>query len=129
MVGRMAKAADCTYWGMFGLMALLVVGASRKSGFLARFPLLVPAAMPLLFLAIFAGWLWWYGHNLNDLGAFTLKPFMPTVFGDGKVAQFTTKSYPHVGFGVMLLFSGLIAAAGLLRLNRDAAGPGGAEGG
>jgi len=27
---------------------------------------------------------------------------MPTVFGDGKVAQFTTHSYPAVGFFVLL---------------------------
>jgi hypothetical protein len=27
---------------------------------------------------------------------------MPTVFGDGKVAQFTTHSYPTIGFFVLL---------------------------
>ena len=54
-------------------------------------------------------------HNLNDMGAFTTKPFMPTVFGDGKVAQFSTHSYPHVGFGLMLLLSVVLALVALLR--------------
>jgi hypothetical protein len=27
---------------------------------------------------------------------------MPTVFGDGKIAQFTTHSYPEIGFYCLL---------------------------
>ena len=49
------------------------------------------------------------------MGAFTLKPFMPTVFGDGKVAQFTTHSYPHYGFGLMVASSLLLLLAALIR--------------
>jgi hypothetical protein len=49
------------------------------------------------------------------MGAFTVKPFMPTVFGDGKVAQFSTHSYPYWGFGLMLLSSLVLALAALLR--------------
>jgi hypothetical protein len=30
---------------------------------------------------------------------------MPTVFGDGKVAQFTTHSYPHTGFYILIAIS------------------------
>ena len=77
--------------------------------------ILVPIALPLFFVIDYAGWLWWYGHNLNDMGAFTVKPFMPTVFGDGKVAQFSTHSYPYIGFGLMLLLSAVLAVAALLR--------------
>jgi len=77
--------------------------------------LIIPILLPLFFVLEYAGWLWWFGHNLNEMGAFTLKPFMPTVFGDGKVAQFTTHSYPHYGFGLMLLSSVLLILAGLLR--------------
>jgi len=36
---------------------------------------------------------------------------MPTVFGDGKVAQFTTHSYPYTGFGLMLAFSVMLIIA------------------
>ena len=39
------------------------------------------------------------------LGAFTVKPFMPTVFGEGKVAQFSTYSYPHWGYGLLMVTS------------------------
>ena len=49
------------------------------------------------------------------MGAFTLKPFMPTVFGQGKVAQFSTHSYPHRGFLLMLAISALLTLALLLR--------------
>jgi len=63
----------------------------------------------------YSGWLWWYGHTLNDMGAFSVKPFMPTVFGNGKVAQFTTHSYPDIGFGLMMLSSFMLAAAALIR--------------
>jgi hypothetical protein len=118
MVKKMTATAERVFWSVFGLMAIFLAGASRTSGVLRGLPLAVAAVMPLLFLAIYAGWLWWYGHHLNDMGAFTLKPFMPTVFGEGKVAQFTTRSYPHVGFGLMVLSSALIATAGLLRPNR-----------
>ena len=50
----------------------------------------------------YAGWLWFFGHNLHPWGAFTVKPFMPTVFGDGKVAQFSTYSYPYWGYALLL---------------------------
>jgi hypothetical protein len=52
---------------------------------------------------------------MNTMGAFTVKPFMPTVFGDGKIAQFGTHSDPYWGFGLMLLLSVVLAAASLLR--------------
>lgn len=115
MVAGMTKAADRVFWGLCILMLVFAVCATRPSGMLRSVPILVSVTMPALFLAIYAGWLWWYGHNLNDMGAFTLKAFMPTVFGQGKVAQFTTYSYPHIGFGLMVLFSVLAALGGKLR--------------
>lgn len=63
---------------------------------------IIPALMPVFFLASYGGWLYYFGHNLHEMGAFTVKPFMPTIFGDGKVAQFTTHSYPHIGFFLIL---------------------------
>lgn len=59
---------------------------------------LTAALLPGIFLGFYAYWLYWFGHNMHDYGAFKIKPFMPTVFGDGKVAQFTTHSYPDAGF-------------------------------
>ncbi len=60
--------------------------------------LAIPAiSAPVVFIADFTFWLWWFGHNLKDWAAFTVKPFMPTVLGEGLVAQFSTYSYPHYG--------------------------------
>jgi hypothetical protein len=75
-------------------------------------------ALPVGFLVDFAGWLWWFGHNLHDWAAFTVKPFMPTVLGEGKVAQFSTYSYPHYGFALSVGGS-LCLALALLRRRRE----------
>lgn len=68
-----------------------------------NYVMLVPASLPILFIADYSYWLYWFGHNLHDWGAFKIKPFMPTVFGDGKIAQFTTHSYPTIGFYMIVL--------------------------
>jgi hypothetical protein len=115
MVKGMSVAAHVVFWGLLGAMALLVWGARRNGGFLYWLLVLVPLALPLFFIIDYSAWLWWYGHRLNDMGAFTVKPFMPTVFGDGKVAQFATHSYPYIGFFLMLGTSALLALAALLR--------------
>ncbi|MDR3346257.1 MAG: cytochrome C [Campylobacteraceae bacterium] len=73
--------------------------------------LVLPALLPVGFLGDFAIWLYWFGHNMQEWGAFKIKPFMPTVFGDGKVAQFTTHSYPSLGFYLLLVISFLCILA------------------
>ena len=74
--------------------------------------LLVPTIIaPVLFMSAFVGWLYWYGHNMQEWGAFKIKPFMPTVLGDGSVAHFTTHSYPTIGFWVMMVMSVLCILA------------------
>ena len=70
-----------------------------------------PIIAPLLFMGAFTGWLYWYGHNMQEWGAFKIKPFMPTVLGDGSVAHFTTHSYPTIGFWVMMVMSVLCILA------------------
>jgi len=67
--------------------------------------MLIPAALPVLFIIDYSYWLYWFGHNLHDWGAFKIKPFMPTVFGDGKIAQFITHSYPTIGFYMLIVIS------------------------
>lgn len=71
--------------------------------------------IPIAFVADYSAWLWWFGHNLNPWGAFTVKPFMPTVFGQGKVAQFFTYSYPHYGFALISAAALCLILALLLR--------------
>jgi hypothetical protein len=76
----------------------------------------VPAILlPVAFMVDFTGWLWWFGHNLHDWAAFTVKPFMPTVLGVGKVAQFHTYAYPHYGSALSVGASLFLLLAVLLR--------------
>jgi hypothetical protein len=111
LVKTMTTAADVIFWLMIAAMIFLVV-VTRKTNSKLYWLLIIPSILlPLFFLIDYSAWLWWYGHTLNDMGAFTVKPFMPTVFGDGKVAQFTTHSYPAIGFGLMILFSALLIVA------------------
>ncbi|MEI6413569.1 MAG: hypothetical protein WCP34_04790 [Pseudomonadota bacterium] len=115
LAARMNTVAHAVFWALIGAMVFLVWGARKNGGLLYWLLVLVPLALPLFFLIDYSAWLWWYGHRLNDMGAFTVKPFMPTVFGDGKVAQFSTHSYPSAGFVLMLATSALLAVAALLR--------------
>ena len=115
MVANMTLAAQVVFWGILAAMILLVWGGRRNGGGFYWLLVLVPMALPLFFLIEYSAWLWWYGHRLNEMGAFTVKPFMPTVFGDGKVAQFATHSYPYIGFFLMLGYSLVLALAALLR--------------
>lgn len=109
-----AAAIHVVYGALVAAMGVLVLGVWRSRLF---YWLLVgvPALLPVFFLLDYAGWLWWFGHTLNDMGAFTVKPFMPTVFGVGKVAQFSTHSYPYWGFGLMVAFGTVLGLAALLR--------------
>ncbi len=67
--------------------------------------MLVPVSLPLVFLGFYTYWLYWFGHNMHQWGAFHIKPFTPTVLGDGKVAQFTTHSFPSFGFWLLVAIS------------------------
>ncbi|MEW8691393.1 MAG: hypothetical protein AB2535_09910 [Candidatus Thiodiazotropha endolucinida] len=118
MVKNLELAIHLVFYAILGAMALVVFGSRRNGGILYWLLILVPIALPVFFVIDYSAWLWWYGHTLNDMGAFSVKPFMPTVFGDGKVAQFTTHSYPYIGFGMMLLTSLILAVAALLRFKQ-----------
>lgn len=115
MVATLKMAINIAFIGLIGAMALLVFGARKNGGALYWLLVLVPMALPVFFIIDYSAWLWWYGHTLNDMGAFSVKPFMPTVFGDGKVAQFSTHSYPDIGFGMMMAVFFLLAVAALIR--------------
>ncbi len=115
MVKGMAVATHAFFGVMVAAMVLLLWGAYKGAGILFWLLILAPLALPLFFIIDYAAWLWWYGHTLNDMGAFTVKPFMPTVFGDGKVAQFSTHSYPYTGFGLMVLLSAVLAVLALVK--------------
>lgn len=96
-------------------MLFIIGGIILKNSVFYWLLLIIPILLPVFFVLEYAGWLWWFGHNLHDMAAFTLKPFMPTVLGDGKVAQFSTHSYPHYGFFLIMLSSLLLIISGLIR--------------
>ncbi|MCW9025622.1 MAG: hypothetical protein OQK73_13190 [Gammaproteobacteria bacterium] len=115
MVNTLRTAIHVVFIAIVAAMIFLVFSTRRNGSLFYWLLVIVPIALPAFFIVEYAAWLWWFGHNLNEMGAFTVKPFMPTVFGQGKVAQFTTHSYPSIGFGLMMLFSVLLAAAALVR--------------
>jgi hypothetical protein len=117
-VAKLELAIHILFAALIGAMLLLLVGARMNGRVLYWLLVLLPMGLPLFFVIDYSAWLWWYGHTLNDMGAFSVKPFMPTVFGDGKVAQFTTHSYPSFGFGLMILFSLLLTIAALMRVKQ-----------
>jgi len=87
------------------LLSLVIIYFIAYNSKLLNYMMLIPVSLPILFIADYSYWLYWFGHNLHDWGAFKIKPFMPTVFGDGKIAQFTTHSYPTIGFYVIVAIS------------------------
>ena len=109
-----ALVTHITIAGLIGTMGVVLWGVARVRGF-ELLLVLVPALLPLFFLITYAGWLWFFGHNLHPWGAFTVKPFMPTVFGEGKVAQFSTYSYPYYGYALLLVVFVCLMLALLLR--------------
>lgn len=102
---------------IFGLIAVMVVvvAATAKLRSFQLLLALVPALLPVFFVITYSGWLWFFGHNLHPWGAFTVKPFMPTVFGEGKVAQFSTFSYPYWGYGLLVIIFVCMMLALLIR--------------
>ncbi len=87
---------------LLGILGLLFVFVPKKK---LSWAAIITAFAPFYFLLIYVYYLYWYGHHLglHGGGAFNgIKPFMPTVFGEGKVAQFTTMSYPYLGFFIGL---------------------------
>jgi len=103
---------------IFAFLALLlvyfIVTPKKKNTIFA----ILPALLPFYFLFLYMYSMYWYGHHL-DLhggGAFAgIKPFMPTIFGHGKVAQFETVAYPYYGFLVDFMIFVLLVFAILFK--------------
>ncbi len=115
LVETMTKAAWGLFWALIIVPPILFFLGSFGPSIFYWLMGIIPALLPVAFVVEYAAWLYWFGHNMSEMGAFTLKPFMPTVFGQGKVAQFTTHSYPHYGFFLMVVFSLIVLFIILLR--------------
>jgi len=82
-----------------GVLALLILAAiyvhSRWAALLALPALLMPA----LFLLDLQYWLANFGQNLDPKAPLSssIKPFIPPVLGEGKIAQFRTVAEPELG--------------------------------
>ncbi len=100
---------------VFVMMIIFIIYKGKFSPLL----MVIPSLIPVGFLAVYSGWLYWYGHNLQEWGMFKVKPFMPTALGDGKVAQFTTHSYPAIGFCLLLIIAVLSILAILARIKEN----------
>lgn len=107
-------ATKISMGGIIAAMVIVLLGVWKIRNF-SLLLVLVPAMLPLFFVLDYAGWLWFFGHNMHPWGAFTVKPFMPTVFGEGKVAQFSTYSYPYYGYAMLMLSSAASLLALLIR--------------
>lgn len=114
MSQTLSTYATATVYSLLALMLIVLIISIVAPKLINYIPLVI-AFIPFYFIADFGGWLWYFGHNLHPWGAFTLKPFMPTVFGEGKVAQFSTFSYPSYGFFFLLVVMVLLLLAFLLR--------------
>ena len=123
LVAKMSIAGQVMFFGILAAMVVLLFGASQGRGPLYWLMGLAPIGLPLFFLIDYSAWLYWFGHNMNEMGAFTVKAFMPTVFGDGKVAQFSTHSYPYWGFGLMIAFAIVVGVVVLIRKSHFASRP------
>lgn len=99
---------------LIAAMVIVVAGVAKFRNFELLLAL-VPGLLPLFFVLEYAGWLWFFGHNMHPWGAFTVKPFMPTVFGEGKVAQFSTYSYPYWGYALLMVVFVCLMLALLMR--------------
>jgi copper chaperone NosL len=101
-MGHLEDAAQIerAYGGwLVGALAMAVVvgllAAGRKLGWLAG---LAGLGFPIGFLADTQYWLYQFGHDLDAKAPVHIKPFTPTLFGEGKVGQFHTIATPDLGF-------------------------------
>jgi hypothetical protein len=95
-------------------LALLLFAAvfihNRSAALLA----LPAVAYPLIFLADLFFWLYRFGHELDPKAALSssIKPFTPTILGQGVVGQFSTVASVQEGFYLAALGS-LVVLMGL----------------
>ena len=100
-----------SHWGV-ALVAVLSAGfviyGGRKAKWLA---VGAAAALPLGFIADTFYWLYRFGHNLSPRAPIDFPSFTPSMFGAGKIGQFSTAAGPAAGFWLTLVALGLVAGA------------------
>ena len=116
-LGRAAQLErQYSEWGIV-LLAVLVGGSLlvfRRGWW--KWVALVPAvAFPVVFIVDMYYWLYRFGHNLSPRAPIDFPSFTPTMFGEGKIGQFTSNAYPGAGFWMSVAAVGVIVASILLQ--------------
>lgn len=92
------------------VLALLIVTAVYVHNRWAAFLALPALLMPAIFLLDLQYWLANFGQNLDPKAPLSssIKPFVPPVLGEGKIAQFSTVAEPGTGLWLAVAASVLI---------------------
>jgi len=96
---------------------IFLVGLLWKNNLFYWLLVIIPILLPVFFILEYAGWQWWINHNLSDWASFSyIPPVNINIFGETVVLDgFVIHSYPHYGFGLMMLSSVLLIFAASLR--------------
>jgi ABC-type polysaccharide/polyol phosphate export permease len=92
------------------VLALLILAAVYVHNRWAALLALPALLMPVIFLADLQYWLANFGQNLDPTAPLSssIKPFVPPVLGEGKIAQFRTVAEPGVGLWLAIAASVVI---------------------
>lgn len=92
------------------VLALLILAAVYIHNRWAALLALPALLMPVIFLADLQYWLANFGQNLDPTAPLSssIKPFVPPVLGEGKIAQFSTVAEPGIGLWLAVAASGVI---------------------
>jgi hypothetical protein len=97
-----------------GTIALLLLAAVFVQNRWAALLALPAVGYPLVFLADLFFWLYRFGHSLDPRAALSssIKPFTPTMLGEGRIGQFRTTAELEEGF-ILAVLGALVVLIGL----------------
>jgi copper chaperone NosL len=98
-------------WLPFAIGGLMLL--SLRAIVLGKMSHLVDVFVLFSYFGLYSLWsfyhrLYTYGHNLDPLAAIKVKPFVPPLFGQKVIANFTVYSYPDIASYALFTFSVLI---------------------
>ena len=102
-------------WMVGALGVAVVVGALALGKRLNWVGALAALGLPVGFCLDTMYWLYRFGHDLDPKAPIHLAAFTPTLFGEGKVGQFTTIATPGLGFWLAVAGVVMVAVAGVMR--------------
>lgn len=103
--------------GLCVAIGLLLAIPRRVTAWMAAF---LAAILPTVFVVDSMYWLHRFGHGLNPKAPLRIKPFMPNMFGEGTIGQFSTFARAEPGFWLAIGAVVLLVAAAIIRKPRRA---------